>query len=128
MQFERPQVLVLGAGGILGEAWMGGLLAGLKDASGFDPRSCEHFVGTSAGSIVAAGLAGGVGPASRLERLPEQPAVPAEPERPGSLLGGALRFGRGAGATAFAPLAALALRSTALSGAAVRRAALARVP
>jgi NTE family protein len=128
MRSESPEVLVLGAGGILGEAWMGGLLAGLKDATGFDPRSCEHFVGTSAGSIVAAGLAGGVDPASRLEHLPEQPAVPVEPETSRSLLGGALRFGRGAGATAFAPLASLALRSTAMSGAAVRRAALARVP
>jgi NTE family protein len=128
MVFERPEVIVLGAGGILGEAWMGGLLAGLKEATGFDPRSCDHFVGTSAGSIVAAALAGGVDPATRLEQLPEQPATVPETEPPRSLLGGALRLGRDAGATAFAPLAALALRSTALSGAAVRRAALARVP
>lgn len=128
MRFERPEVLVLGAGGILGEAWMLGLLAGLREASGFDPRSCDHFVGTSAGSIVAAGLAGGVDPASRLDRLPQQPAVAAIPEPSRSLLGGALRLGRDAGATAFAPLAALALRSTATGGAAVRRAALARVP
>src|SRR4051812_14843585 len=128
MRFGTPEVLVLGAGGIIGEAWMGGFLAGLQEASGFDPRDCDHFVGTSAGSIVAAGLAGGIDPASRLEQLPEQPAAPLEAEAPRSLLGGALRFGRDAGATAFAPLAALALRSTALSGAAVRRAALARVP
>jgi NTE family protein len=128
MRFESPEVLVLGAGGILGEAWMGGLLAGLTEATRFDPRDCEHFVGTSAGSIIAAGLAGGVDPASRLEQLPEQPAALGEEESRRSLLGGALRFGRGAGATAFAPLAALALRSTAFSGAAVRRAALARVP
>ncbi|HEX6714904.1 MAG TPA: patatin-like phospholipase family protein [Thermoleophilaceae bacterium] len=128
MRFESPEVIVLGAGGILGEAWMGGLLAGLKEASGFDPRSCDHFVGTSAGSIVAAGLAGGVDPASRLERLPHQPEVAPAAATPRSLLGGALRFGREAGATAFAPLAALALSATSMSGAAVRRAALARVP
>src|SRR3954469_24643148 len=128
MRFETPEVLVLGAGGIVGEAWMGGLLAGLHDASGFGARGCDHFGGTSAGSIVAAGLAAGVDPASRLDQLPEQPAEPVQEEAPRSLLGGALRLGRGAGATAFAPLAALALRSTALSGAAVRRAALARVP
>jgi NTE family protein len=128
MRFETPEVLVLGAGGVLGEAWMGGLLAGLQEATGFDPRDCGHFVGTSAGSIVAAGLAGGVDPASRLEQLPEQPAASVQDAAPRSLVGGALRFGRDAGATAFAPLAALALRSTALSGAAVRRAALARVP
>jgi NTE family protein len=128
MRFHSPEVLVLGAGGIVGEAWMGGLLAGLQEATRFDPRRCEHFVGTSAGSIVAAGLAGGVDPASWLEQLPEQPAAPVQAEAPRSRLGGALRFGRDAGATAFAPLAALALRSTATSGAAVRRAALARVP
>src|SRR5436190_18909402 len=128
MRFDNPEVLVLGAGGILGEAWMAGLLAGLRDATGFDARDCEHFVGTSAGSIVAAGLAAGIDPASRLDELPQQPPVAAEENTRRSLLGGALRVGRGAGATAFGPLAALTLRSTALSGAAVRRAALARVP
>src|SRR5690242_11982321 len=128
MAFERPDVLVLGAGGTLGEAWMGGLLAGLQEATDFDPRGCDHFVGTSAGSIVAAGLAGGVDPRERLDSLPEQPATGTDESRPSSPLDGALRFGRDAGATAFAPLAALALRSTALGGAALRRAALGRVP
>src|SRR5436190_10115478 len=128
MQAERPEVLVVGAGGIVGEAWMGGLLAGLREASGFDARSCKHFVGTSAGSIVAAGLAGGIDPASRLEQLPSQPDAIVDEPPARSLIGGALRVGRDAGATAFAPLAALALRSTAMSGAAVRRTALARVP
>ena len=107
---------------------MAGLLAGVRAASGFDARSCEHFVGTSAGSIVAAGLAAGIDPASRLEQLPSQPEVVPEAPPARSLIGGALRVGRDAGATAFAPLASLALRSTAMSGAAVRRAALARVP
>lgn len=128
MASEAPQVLVLGGGGIIGEAWMSGLLAGLEDTSGFDARRCEHFVGTSAGSIVAAGLAGGVNARSRLDRLPEQPPVPSGSAGGDSFLGGALRFGRGAGAAAVAPFAALALRSTALGGAAVRRTALARVP
>lgn len=124
----EPEVLVLGAGGILGEAWMGGLLAGLSESTGFDPRDCDHFVGTSAGSIVAAALAGGVDPRTRLEQIPEQPAEPVPVAEVSSVLGGALRLGRGATASAFAPLAELALRSTALSGAAVRRTALARVP
>ncbi|MBV9473186.1 MAG: patatin-like phospholipase family protein, partial [Solirubrobacterales bacterium] len=55
----RPDVLVLGGGGVLGEAWMMGVLAGLEDGSGFDLRACEYFVGTSAGSIVAAHLVAG---------------------------------------------------------------------
>jgi NTE family protein len=62
-----------------------------------------------------------------MKQLPEQPAPAPTSDARRSLIGGALRLGR-AGATAFAPLADLALRSTAFSGAAVRRAALARVP
>jgi NTE family protein len=59
---SRPDVLVLGGGGVLGEAWMMGLLAGLEDAAGVDLRECESFVGTSAGAIVAAHLAAGNAP------------------------------------------------------------------
>ena len=55
---ELPDVLVLGAGGAVGEAWMTGLLGGL----GLDFRQCEYFVGTSAGAIVAATLAAGLQP------------------------------------------------------------------
>src|SRR3954453_3530111 len=108
MDFESPDVLVLGAGGILGEAWMAALLAGLQEATGFDPRDCAHFVGTSAGSIVAAGLAGGVEPRTRMDRLPEQP--PELDDRAPAGIGA--RFARSV--APFAPLAALALRSTAI--------------
>jgi NTE family protein len=58
----RPDVLVLGGGGVLGEAWMMGVLAGIEDAAGIDMRDCESFVGTSAGSIVAAHLVAGNSP------------------------------------------------------------------
>jgi NTE family protein len=61
-----PDVLVLGGGGVLGEAWMMGVLAGLEDANRVDMRRCEYFVGTSAGSIVAAHLVAG--------RTPRRPA------------------------------------------------------
>ena len=61
-RFLRPDVLVLAGGGTLGEAWMTGLLAGIEDVSGVDFRSVESFVGTSAGSIVAAALAAGTSP------------------------------------------------------------------
>src|SRR5947209_14240107 len=57
-----PGVLVLGGGGVLGEAWMMGVLAGLEDANGIDTRQAEYFVGTSAGAIVAAHLAAGRSP------------------------------------------------------------------
>src|SRR3954469_24559060 len=68
-------VLVLGGGGILGEAWMNGVLAGLELESEFDANACAGYVGTSAGSIVATALAAGVSVDSRLGRLPEQPAL-----------------------------------------------------
>jgi NTE family protein len=59
---SRPDVLVLGGGGVLGEAWMMGVLAGIEDAAGLDMRDCESFVGTSAGAIVAAHLVAGNAP------------------------------------------------------------------
>jgi NTE family protein len=59
MTMATPNALVLGGGGLLGEAWTMGLLSGLEDAAGLDMRRCAHFVGTSAGAVVAAHLAGG---------------------------------------------------------------------
>lgn len=53
--------LVLGGGGVLGAAWMVGALAALQDALGIDVRDCEQIVGTSAGSVLAALIAAGVG-------------------------------------------------------------------
>jgi len=60
--FTGPDVLVLASGGTLGEAWMSGLLAGIEDAVGHDFRETESFVGTSAGSLVAAALVAGQRP------------------------------------------------------------------
>ncbi len=54
--------LVLGAGGVLGAAWAVGALCALEDAAGVDLRTCEHIVGTSAGSVLAALLGAGVTP------------------------------------------------------------------
>jgi NTE family protein len=59
---HRPDVLVLGGGGVLGEAWMMGVLAGIEDGAGVDLRDCDAYLGTSAGSIVAAHLAAGNSP------------------------------------------------------------------
>ncbi len=52
--------LVLGAGGVLGAAWTTGALCALEEVEGFDPRSAEVIVGTSAGAVLAALLASGV--------------------------------------------------------------------
>ena len=54
--------LVLGAGGVLGGAWLAGSLAALADELGWDPATADLTVGTSAGSMIGALTAGGVPP------------------------------------------------------------------
>jgi NTE family protein len=54
--------LVLGAGGVQGGAWLTGGLDALAGETGWDPASAEIVVGTSAGSMMAALLTGGVPP------------------------------------------------------------------
>ncbi len=61
-----PRVgLVLGAGGVVGQAYHAGVLAALEHDYGWDPRTAEVVVGTSAGSITGSLLRAGV-PASEL--------------------------------------------------------------
>ena len=52
--------LVLGAGGIAGQAYHAGVLAALEAETGWDPRSARLIVGTSAGSITGTLLRSGV--------------------------------------------------------------------
>lgn len=52
--------LVLGAGGVLGASWTIGALGALQEATGWDPREAEVIIGTSAGSVLAALLGGGL--------------------------------------------------------------------
>ena len=54
--------LVLGAGGVLGGAWLVGGLQALATETGWDPGSADVIVGTSAGSMVGALCACGVPP------------------------------------------------------------------
>src|SRR5213593_562790 len=122
MAFQPPDVLVLGGGGTLGEAWMSAVLAGIEDAAGFDARRCEGYVGTSAGSIVAAALAGGASPDARLGALPEPPVNDEAVNGDGP--GAATRALQTSVAVAVAPVASLALGSMAPGGALVRRVAL----
>ncbi len=57
--------LVLGAGGVVGQAYHAGVLAVLEHDYGWDPRTADVIVGTSAGSITGTLLRAGV-PASEL--------------------------------------------------------------
>ncbi|QXC62461.1 patatin-like phospholipase family protein [Aquihabitans sp. G128] len=52
--------LVLGAGGLTGQAYHAGVLAALEAELGWDPRSAELVVGSSAGSLTGAALRLGV--------------------------------------------------------------------
>lgn len=125
----QPDCLVLGAGGILGEAWLSSLLAGLMDADSLDPASCELLLGTSAGSIVAAMLSAGIDPRERLGELPEPPPA-SEPEERSRLSDATQTLRRGAslGLAAAGALAPVALRAATPGGQLLRRAALSQVP
>lgn len=54
--------LVLGGGGMLGAAWTVGALCAVEEAAGHGPGEADVLLGTSAGAILAAMLAGGVRP------------------------------------------------------------------
>ena len=54
--------LVLGAGGVLGGAWLTGGLSALAAETDWDPGSADHIIGTSAGSLMGALVAAGVPP------------------------------------------------------------------
>jgi NTE family protein len=57
----RPTVgLVLGAGGVVGQAYQVGVLAALEREAQWDPRSADVIVGTSAGSVTGAAIRVGV--------------------------------------------------------------------
>jgi NTE family protein len=137
MAVIRPDVLVLAGGGLVGEAWMTGVLAGIESETAIDFRDCECFVGTSAGSIVSAHLAAGRPPRKPdfpADDLPEEePAMEASEQRAlaAMLIGGARRSLTGAARvaeSALSPFAATALMAAAPGGALARAALLARLP
>ncbi|MEV5832076.1 patatin-like phospholipase family protein [Nocardia sp. NPDC052112] len=68
-QFPK-RALILGAGGVVGTAWMAGLAAGSR-RHGIDLAAADLIVGTSAGAIVGAVLASG--------RDPDELAAPRQP-------------------------------------------------
>jgi len=126
-RFPLPDVLVLAAGGVVGEAWMSGVLAGIEDAGGADFRRVETFVGTSAGAIVAARLAAGL-PPRRPDQLAPQSADGPAASPPRSLLGAARRAALRAAWGLSAPVATAALAAGAPAGALTRSLVLARMP
>src|SRR5918996_3653769 len=93
--------LVLGAGGVLGGAWLTGGLHALARETEWDPGSAEYIVGTSAGAMIGALLAGGVPPwfmvaHSRGETFPGLTGPDGRPARDADRAAGAVfRLHRG---------------------------------
>jgi NTE family protein len=140
--FTPPDVLVLAAGCLVGEAWMSGVLAGLEEATDHDFRATPQIIGTSAGAIVAAALAGGnrprqsglsledyaAGAPGRATPVWDEPLPePPQPPRAGALREAAWTLAAGAWA-AGAPLAAPLLERSAPAGARARAYVLGRLP
>jgi NTE family protein len=119
----QPDALALGGGGVLGEAWMNAVLTGLEEEGALDARACSSYLGTSAGSIVAAALVAGISPAERLDRAADAkaPSQPQPASAAASPLSRALGAMVGAGSAAAAPLASIALGTSAPAGAILRR-------
>src|SRR2546423_14974298 len=81
----KPRVgLVLGAGGVLGGAWLAGGLAAIARETGWDPFTADYIVGTSAGALFAPPTAGHPG---RGRLGPPPPAPLGRGQRPRGRVG-----------------------------------------
>lgn len=81
--------LCLGAGGITGGSFHGGVLSALGEATGWDARDADIVVGTSAGSLTGAMLRLGVGAADLAARATGRP-LSAEAQRLLARFGGTI--------------------------------------
>jgi NTE family protein len=127
LALQDPDVLVLGAGGVLGEAWMAGVLSGLQAAGGPDMREVESIVGTSAGAWVAARLMAGELPAGPPPPMQadEQPEAPPQAARASARV---LKEATKVGMAVARPLVPVALSAVEPAGRIVRSAVLGRAP
>jgi NTE family protein len=119
--------LVLGGGGVLGGAWEIGALHALKQETGWDPRSADVFVGTSAGALMASILAAGTFPELDLIDATTRRADAFPLPLPGSIRLG-LRGLRSAGARRWIMTVAGILPRGSLSTRPIERAVRLRVP
>jgi NTE family protein len=72
--------LVLSAGGPLGDPWHSGVLGRLQEVAGWDARTADLVVGTSAGSITAVTLRAGVAAIDRKIHMVGGPISPEAEE------------------------------------------------
>ena len=86
---SRPRIgLVLGAGGVLGAAWMTGALPALQERLPCSLAEVDLIVGTSAGSVVAAALRCGIGIEEMIAHQRGEPVGPLEAAPVDQLTGG----------------------------------------
>jgi NTE family protein len=78
--------LVLGAGGVVGQAYHAGTLAALEQVHGWDPRSASVIVGTSAGSVTATLLRVGVAASDLSASVTGDPLSPEGAELIGRIM------------------------------------------
>lgn len=123
---SRPDVLVLAGGGIVGEAWMHGVLAGIEDAARVDFREVEAYVGTSGGSIVAARLVAGRRPPRPREGGRAAAQEPAPAQGGGVGVRGLARDAARVGWALSAPITGAAVAVSAPAGGLARAAILGR--
>ncbi len=110
---------------------MMGVLAGIEDGTGFDLRDCDYYVGTSAGSIVAAHLVSGQPPRRPSTIDSDLDPLPSAPQPADGLAAAGLAAARRAGQWALAvgaTFAPLALGLAAPGGAVARAVLLRRLP
>lgn len=67
------RAIVLGGGGVLGGTWAVGALVALERSFGFDARTADILVGTSAGALIASMLGAGVTPEQLRQRYGDEP-------------------------------------------------------
>jgi NTE family protein len=124
--FESPDAVVLGVGGVLGEAWMSGVLSGIASVTKASFQETEFLVGTSAGSIVAAYLVAGE-PLRTPGQTPDDDPPALSPPNDGWRVAVGKRAAA-FGLSAAAPLATLGLSVAASPGRFARAALLTRLP
>lgn len=90
---SAPRIgLALGGGGIAGYAFHAGVLGAIQEMTGWDPRTAELMVGTSAGSGIAGLLRGGVSVPELVARMLSISSNPSDMARLRRASGRGVRF------------------------------------
>lgn len=93
---SAPRIgLALGGGGIAGYAFHAGVLGAIQEKTGWDPRTAEVIIGTSAGSNIAALLRGGVAVQEMVTRMLSISTHPGDMDRLRRASGRGSRIDRG---------------------------------